>query len=421
MPSEALIALTPSAEERRLLDGLDDAEAAMIARVKAWARINSGSANRDGLDRMRAALEEAFADLGGEMETVALPPSEVVEPDGSFREVEHAPALRVRMRPEAPLQIALTGHYDTVFPADSDFQDVREIDADTLGGPGVADMKGGLIVMREALLTLERSPEARNLGWEILISPDEEIGSPGSRSALAELGARAHAGMTYEPALADGSLAGARKGSGIYALVARGRAAHAGRAHHEGRNALAAAARFAADVDALNGVREGVTFNVAKIEGGGAANIVPDLGICRFNVRMPTDEDRAWVEAEIARLAGEANARDGITAELNGGVTRPPKPMAPANRRLFEFTRAAGAALGLDIAWRDTGGVCEGNNLWAAGCPNVDTLGVRGAGIHSPDEIVKLSSFVERGRLSALMLMGMARGAFDVRALREAA
>lgn len=413
------ISVTPTPDERRLLDRVADAESAMIATVKSWARINSGSANRDGLERMRAELAGAFEELGGTVEEVALPPGEVVEPDGAARRVAYAPSLRVRKRPEAPIQVALTGHYDTVFPADSDFQDVHEIDADRLGGPGVADMKGGLLVMREALVTLERSPHAQALGWEALISPDEEIGSPGSRVPLAELGARAHVGMTYEPALADGSLAGARKGSGNFTLIARGRSAHAGRAHHLGRNALAAAARFAADLDALNGARDGVTVNVAKIEGGGAVNIVPDLGICRFNVRMPSEDDQAWIEAEITRLAAEAGARDGITAEIKGGITRPPKPMSAANGAVFGFTRAAGAALGVDIFWTDTGGVCEGNNLWAAGCPNVDTLGVRGGGIHSAGEFVVLSSFVERARLSALMLMAMARGAFDPRALRE--
>jgi glutamate carboxypeptidase len=412
-------AFAPTADERRILDALADAESAMIGTVKDWARINSGSANRDGLERMRRLIAEAFAELGGVQQTVALPPSEVVEPDGSKHRAEHAPALRVRMRPDAPVQVALTGHSDTVFPPESAFQTVRQTDADRLEGPGVADMKGGILVMREALLALERSPHAKKLGWEVLISPDEEIGSPGSRVPLAELGARAHVGMTYEPALPDGALAGARKGSGNFALIVRGRSAHAGREHQLGRNAIAAAARFAAALDALNGFRDGVTVNVAKIDGGGPVNVVPDLAICRFNVRLPTDADRTWAETEIARLVEEVRAQEGVRAELTGGVTRGPKPMAPANLALFEFTRAAGATLGLEIAWRDTGGVCEGNNLWAAGCPNVDTLGVRGGGVHSTGEYVVLSSFLEKSRLSALMLMKMASGEFDARSLRE--
>jgi glutamate carboxypeptidase len=325
----------------------------------------------------------------------------------------------VRKRPEALVQVALTGHYDTVFPVDSPFQSVRPLDSMRLEGPGVADMKGGLIVMREALLAFEQSPGANKLGWEVLISPDEEIGSPGSRVPLAELGARAHVGLTYEPALADGSLAGARKGSAVFTLIIRGRAAHAGRDHQLGRNAITAAARFAAALDALNGARDGVTINVAKIDGGGPVNIVPELAICRFNVRAPTPEDMADIEGEIARLAAEAGAADGITVELKGGVTRAPKPMAKPNAALFAFTRDVGAALDLPLSWTDTGGVCEGNNLWAAGCPNVDTLGVCGGRVHSTQEFVVLPSFVERSRLSALMLMKMASGAFDMRSLRD--
>jgi glutamate carboxypeptidase len=420
------VSIAPTPDESRLLDRIADREADMLARTIAWAKINSGSANRDGLERMAAAIaqsfSEGFADQGGlggaVVEEIALPPGETVAADGSVQPVEYAPAVRVRMRPEAPIQVALTGHSDTVHPADGPFQDVRRLGEGRIEGPGVADMKGGLVVMLEALAVLERSEHKDRLGWEALISPDEEIGSPGSRAALAELGARAHVGMTYEPALSDGALAGARKGSGNYAVILRGRSAHAGREHHLGRNAIAAAARLAAGLDALNGARAGVTVNVAKIDGGGPVNVVPDLGICRFNVRMPDEDSRAWVEAEIARLVAAARAEPDIAVELKGGITRPPKPMAPANARVFELARAAGAALGLELSWRDTGGVCEGNNLWGAGCPNVDTLGVRGGGVHSSEEWLTIASLVERARLSALMLMAMARGAVDVRGFR---
>jgi len=321
--------------------------------------------------------------------------------------------MKVSKRPDAPVRIVLTGHHDTVFPKGCGFEDWRLTDEDTINGPGVADMKGGLLVMLHALLALERSPWRDQIGYDVLVSPDEEIGSLGSGPVLAGLGAKAHVGMTYEPALADGSLAGARKGSGNFSLRCLGKAAHAGREHHLGRNAIVAAAEFANRLDALNAQREQVTFNVSRIDGGGAPNVVPDLGICRFNVRVKTEEDAAWAKAEIAALVQAANTRDGITADLHGGFTRPPKPMSPANQRMFEWTRTAGSAIGLDISWNDTGGVCEGNNLWASGCPNVDTLGVCGADIHSDREIAKLSSFAERARLSAVMLMAFARGRFD--------
>jgi glutamate carboxypeptidase len=389
--------------------------------VKTWSRINSGSRNADGLEAMRKALGEAFAELDGEVSAVELQPSTTVELDGEVREVAYTPSMKVSKRPDAPVRIVLTGHHDTVFPKGCGFEDWRLTDADTLNGPGVADMKGGLLVMLHGLLALERSPWRDKVGYDVLVSPDEEIGSLGSGPVLAELGAKAHVGMTYEPALADGSLAGARKGSGNFSLRCRGKAAHAGREHHLGRNAIVAAADFARRLDALNGAREHVTFNVSRIDGGGAPNVVPDLGICRFNVRVKTEEDAVWAKAEIEKLVQLAGRRDGITADLHGGFTRPPKPMSPANRRMFEWTRTAGSAIGLDIKWNDTGGVCEGNNLWATGCPNVDTLGVRGSDIHSDREIAKLSSFAERARLSAVMLMAFARGHFDAAEARALA
>jgi glutamate carboxypeptidase len=400
-------------EERDILDFVDSRADHMITTVKDWSRINSGSRNGDGLEQMRKVLSDAFAELEGEVSAVELEPSTTVELDGEVRDVPYTPSMKVSKRPDAPVRIVLTGHHDTVFPKGCGFEDWRLTDADTINGPGVADMKGGLLVMLHGLLALERSPWRDQIGYDVLVSPDEEIGSLGSGPVLAALGAKAHVGMTYEPALADGSLAGARKGSGNFSLRCLGKAAHAGREHHLGRNAIVAAAEFANRLDALNAKREQVTFNVSRIDGGGAPNVVPELGICRFNVRVKTEEDAAWAKAEIAALVQAANTRDGITADLHGGFTRPPKPMSPANQRMFEWTRTAGSAIGLDISWNDTGGVCEGNNLWASGCPNVDTLGVCGADIHSDRERAKLSSFAERARLSAVMLMAFARGRFD--------
>jgi glutamate carboxypeptidase len=408
-------------EEGAVLDWVEGRAGDMVDMVRDWAGVNSGSRNAVGLEIMRSKIEDAFGALGAEITPVDLAPSETVEADGTIRQIGYTPAVHVRQRPDAPVRIVLTGHHDTVFPADSHFQAVAEIDSDTLNGPGVADMKGGLIVMLHGLMALERSPWAEQVGYDVLISPDEEIGSLGSAPKIMELGAKADVGMTYEPALADGSLAGARKGSGNFSLRVTGRAAHAGREHHLGRNAIAAAAEFAAKLDRLNGRRERVTSIGSRIDGGGAPNVGPDMAVARFNIRVGDEADADWALGELKPLVAETGARDGIEASLHGGFTRPPKPMTPANQQMFVWTRAAGAAIGLDIVWADTGGVCEGNNLWASGCPNVDTLGVRGAHIHSDRELVKLSSFPERAKLSALMLMKFAQGHFDAKAARALA
>ncbi len=410
-----------SSEERSRLDHIATLQNAMVERVQTWSKINSGSHNREGIDAMRSVLRTAFEPLGGEIADRDLKIGQYVTAAGKQTDVDYAPALEVTVRPNAPIQIVLTGHYDTVFPKDFHFQAPKWLDDETLNGPGVADMKGGIIVMLEALKALEQHSARDNVGYTVLLSPDEEIGSPGSAPRLAILGRKSHIGLTFEPALADGSLAGARKGSGNFAVIIKGRAAHAGREHHLGRNAITAMARFAVRLDELNGQREGVTFNFAKLDGGGATNIVPELAVGRFNVRMIETEDLAWISARIDELVAQTNLEDGITAELTGGFSRPPKPMAPANAQVFDWVKQAGALLGQEIKWAMSGGVCEGNNLWASGCPNVDTLGVRGGDIHSDREFVKVASFTERAQLAALILMKIASGEFNAGMVKDMA
>lgn len=407
--------------EQNLINRLDDEQTHLVSELKSWSAQNSGTQNRSGLERMRAMIGDVFSELPGEISDAALAPGEFVQANGEIKAVEYEPAFELKVRPDAPVQLVLTGHYDTVFPKDYHFQTPEMIDAERMEGPGTADMKGGILVMYNALRTLERSAQAKNIGYTVLISPDEEIGSPGSAPLLAELGKRSHVGLTFEPALADGSMAGARKGSGNFALIVRGKAAHAGREHHLGRNAIAALSEFIMGIEALNGQRDGVTFNIAKIDGGGAPNIVPGLAIGRFNVRIKESEDMAWITSEMDKLVAHLNAKEGISAEMTGGFTRPPKPMAPANAKVFDWVKQAGTLLGQEIKWSPSGGVCEGNNLWASGCPNVDTLGVRGAHIHSDREYMVIPSLTERSRLSAVILMKLASGEFDAIAAKKLA
>lgn len=404
--------------DQAVLDHVAARREAIIDRAVAWSNLNSGSRNAAGLAAVLDALEAEGRRLPASVERVPTRGSTTVGDDGAVRTEAHADALRITARPDAPIQIVLTGHYDTVYPADSRFQAVATRADGALNGPGIADMKGGISVMLAALEAFETHPDRARLGWTVLLSPDEEIGSPASAPLLAELGARGHLGLTYEPALADGTLAGARKGSGNFHLIVTGRAAHAGRAFDEGRNAVAGAAMIAARLHALNGEREGVTVNVAKISGGGALNVVADNAVVRFNVRTPDRASADWITAEIDAIAA-APPFEGLTLHLHGGFTRPPKPMDAAQTALFEAVRDAGALLGQDIAWKPSGGVCEGNNLHAAGLPNIDTLGVRGGDIHSEAEFAWPDSFVERAQLSALILCKVATGEIDAPKLKS--
>ncbi|KQY96742.1 hydrolase [Brevundimonas sp. Root1423] len=390
----------------------------IVGRAIDWAGVNSGSRNTGGLAIMLDRLEAEARYLPAVVERVPTGASTSAGDDGVVRTEVHADALRITARPLAPIQIVLTGHYDTVFPADSSFQTVSTRPDGALNGPGIADMKGGISVMLAALEAFETHPDREQVGWTVLLSPDEEIGSPASAPLLAELGARGHIGMTYEPALADGTLAGARKGSGNYHLIVSGKAAHAGRAFHEGANAVAGAAILATRLHALNGQREGVTVNVAKISGGGALNVVADNAIVRFNVRVPDKAASDWIEAAVRDIASDLPF-PGLVLHLLGGMTRAPKPMDASQTALFEAVRDTGALLGQTIAWKPSGGVCEGNNLHAAGLPNIDTLGVLGGDIHSGQEFAWPASFVERAQLSALILCKIASSEIDALKLKS--
>lgn len=397
------------------LDWLDEQQDDMIATVKAWSEINSGSYHTEGLARMADVLAKAIAPLDGQLTRMDLAPIEEVASDGSKKRVPLGQCLHFVKRPEATRKVLLTGHYDTVFPKNSHFQTTKMLDDNTLNGPGVADMKGGILVMLYALQALEKSNLAGNLGYEIIFNPDEEIGSFGSAPILADRAKHADFGMTFEPALADGTLAGARKGSGNFVFVVRGLAAHAGRDFDKGRNAIWHLSRLIAALYDLNGQRGGVTINPGVIEGGSALNVVPDLAICRFNIRTATLDEVAWVEAELENLIERFNMDEGFSVELSGHFNRPPKELSPKNLQLFNMLKACGADLGIDVQWKATGGCCDGNNLAAAGLPNIDTLGVRGGLIHSDQEFALQDSFAERAKLSALLLLKYAAGDFDLR------
>lgn len=403
--------------DQAVLDHVAARADALVSRAVAWSNVNSGSRNMAGLEAVLGALESEARRLPAEVERVPTAPIVTVADDGRVVEEQTTAALRIVARPSAPVQVVLTGHYDTVFPATDPFQAVTVRPDGALNGPGLADMKGGISVMLGALDAFETHPEKDAVGWTVLLSPDEEIGSPASAPLLADLGARGHVGLTYEPALPDGSLAGERKGSANFHLAVHGRAAHAGRAFEEGRNAVAGAAIIAARLHALNGRRAGVTVNVARISGGAALNVVADHAVVRFNCRVPDAQSAAWVDGAVREIAGDAPF-EGLTTHLHGGFTRPPKPMDRAQTALAAAVAEAGADLGQPIRFAPSGGVCEGNNLHAAGLPNIDTLGVVGGAIHSSEEFAWPDSFGARAQLSALILCRLASGAIDALALK---
>jgi glutamate carboxypeptidase len=375
----------------------------LSALLRRWSEINSGSDNLAGLERMLAALRAAFH--------AALPSASIEEvplPGTTAR------ALRLRLRPQAPLRILCNGHYDTVYEATHAFQKTTLLDPDTLSGPGVTDMKGGLVVMLATLRAFEKTPAAAALGFEILITPDEEIGSRASLDAINVSARRNHFGLVFEPARAGGEIVRSRKGTGVFTVTCHGRAAH-GAQPEAGRNAIAALAEFLVAAHRVPGELPGTMLNIGVIRGGGVINIVPDLAVAELHARITRIEQRDTLAARLETLAAPINAREGYRITIEAAFDRPPKECGPVEESAFAALQTAAAGLGLPpLAWVDTGGGSDGNLLSAAGLPNLDGIGIIGNHLHSEREYCILSSITSRAQLNALFLHRLATGEYQL-------
>ncbi len=397
-----------SPQETALIEAVDPAP--MLEQVQAWSAVNTGTGNLVGLKVQAGMLADAFSQLPGGVGLTDAAPITAVGADGVERELENGQHLMVRVRPEAQRRFLLTGHMDTVFPVGHPFQAQKWLDAETLNGPGVADMKGGIAVIIAALKAFEGSEGADQVGYDVMINSDEETGSLSSAALIAELARGKAAALTYEPsALPDGTLAGARGGSGNWSLTVRGKSAHAGRNPQDGRNAIIAAAALALGLKDLQ--REGLSVNPSRIDGGSATNVVPDLAVLRFNIRPRNLALAEAFETGLADLIARVEAEHEVSVHRHGGISRQPKPIDARAERLFGIVEECSALLGSPISRIASGGVCDGNNIAACGIPVVDTMGVRGGAIHSSDEFLIVPSLAERARLSALVLHRLSTGA----------
>ena len=393
-------------EDERAVVGFARAQP-MLQQVERWAAINSGTRNLAGLADVGALLAEAFSVLPTKVALIEGDSAESVGSDGSVTILPRGRHLQLKVRPEAPVQLLLTGHMDTVYPVDHSFQTLTMRSDGTLNGPGVADMKGGLAVMLAALTAIETNPIAERVGYEVIINSDEETGSFSSSQLIRQAALGKLAALTYEPALPDGTLAGARGGTGNFSIVVTGRSAHAGRNPDDGRNAIVAAADLAVRLHAARGV--GLAVNPARIEGGGPNNVIPDHAVLRINFRPADHAAIARAQTLLDTTIAAVTADHDVTIALHGSFNRPPKPIDAGAAKLFDLVKRCGAELGLDIGWRATGGVCDGNTIAACGVPVVDTMGARGGAIHSPDEFLIVESLPERAALSALTILRIAK------------
>lgn len=392
------------------LNQLEKKYTEMVDTLVKWASINSGSYHLEGLQNMLQTLKQDFSILPStSTEVLPLPTITHYADNGSTLQIPLGQALRLRKKVKGKINIFFNGHMDTVYGKDDPFQTCTFISDYRLQGPGVTDMKGGLVVLLFALTVFELTPWAEAIDWEILLTPDEEIGSPGSSLLFEEAAKNHHFGLIFEPSN-DGQLIRARKGVGEFVFISKGKSAHAGRAFNEGINAILPLAELILELNKLNQTFPNCIFNVGKITGGGATNVVPEHAMARLSIRYTNTEDADMISKTLEGLVKYSNENHSTKIEMQGGFNRPPKVATKATESLFKVIQSCGKEIGLELDWHDSGGASDGNLLSAAGLPNIDNLGVRGDKIHSPNEFIELGSLVERSQLTLLLLMKLATG-----------
>jgi glutamate carboxypeptidase len=379
-----------------------------------WAGINSHTFNQSGLAIMADELTKAFSALCDSAKQIEIGSYSFLDESGEVCEYPLGKALIFQKYPQAAKQALLVCHCDTVYPVDHSFQKIKIIDDNTINGPGITDAKGGIVIMLKALHALEASPSAEKMGWTVIINPDEEIGSPSSSPLLKEYAQQNQLGLVFEPCLHNGRLIGSRKGSANFTILAKGKAAHAGRNIDEGKNAINALALCIPRISALHTQREGLTVNAGTIKGGTARNVVAEKAIMEFNIRFQNEEDYTFVQQQIKSITAKVSKQTGVNVLCEGALSAVPKPLTDKTLKLLKHIQSCGNGIGLGLQWEDSGGVCDGNRLQSAGLPTVDTLGAQGGNIHSSEEYLLVDSLVQRTKLTALTLLKWANEEWDI-------
>ena len=403
--------VTLSATEQRLCGIIDARADALLEDLKRHVEIATGPGGDAGLDEAREIFTGRLQALGARVDLVPGDPKPDWLIGGDHK--GGVPSAAVCTRPASdgtPPTVLIAGHLDTVHDAASGFRGLNIApDGKTATGPGCVDMKGGLVI---ALAALESLQEAGLDGeWTFILTSDEETGAFHSARALREQAARHEFGLVLEPALAGGELAIERMGSGQFMLEARGKAAHVGRAFTEGVSAVTALAKAIVAVGEMPEPDQGRILNIGPLTGGTATNAVPDLARAWGNCRFTTQQDAA----HIARMLDDLQTPDdqlpsvGVVHVFN----RPAKPLIDETEALALQARAVAEDLGQKLPFAATGGVCDGNILQDAGLATIDTLGVRGGGLHTSSEWIELPSLVERCKLLAVLIHRLSSDAPD--------
>lgn len=299
--------------------------------------------------------------------------------------------------------IMLIGHADTVFERGTVLNRPYKVKGDKIFGPGVSDMKAGLVTIIYALKALEIMKFANYKEVIVVIGGDEEIGSPTSKEIYEQEASKADACFVFEPGRSDGSLVSARKGVGSFKLSIIGKAAHAGDSPENGASAIKELAHKILALEALNDVYHGVTLTVGVVHGGSRSNIIPDKAEADIDVRLPDLETANEIINKIREIAQVAiDSR--VEIILDGELNRPPMVKTLDTERLLNIVKDAGSLLGMEIKDTTTGGASDGNFVAALGVPVLDGMGPAGGNFHRFDEFIYKESLLQKTKLTAISL-----------------
>jgi len=401
------------AEDVELRVAIEDRQADMEALLADWVGRNTGSWNVAGLEAFAPLVGAELASLG--FQVTLVPPAPLEYPDRKDARIgpiviAERPAL---VDPERARRFLLLGHMDTVFEADSPFQALREDPDDPARalGPGVSDMKGGLVVLVHALRALAESGDLSRFDVTVLLNPDEELGSLGSRPWIEERARKAQLGFVFEAAREGGEMVRSSGGVGQFYLTVSGVSAHASSSATEGHSAIVALARKVLAIESVTDYDRGVLLNVGVIAGGTKRNVVPDHASAWIDLRY---DDPAVGEEAHRKLEEIARTVDvpGTHAELWGKLHRPPKGATPQVDELLALHRRVTRELGYGAPDPvHSTGVTDGSLTAAVGLPTLDSMGVRGGRAHTDREFVVKKSLSERAAIAAILLRRLSRAA----------
>jgi glutamate carboxypeptidase len=376
--------------EQKMTDYIASREQDWIDLLRELVNCDSGTYNKDEADRASGILAKAIGDLGFEVEQV---PQE-----------KYGAHVVARKKGTGDRSLLFVGHFDTVFPEGTVAKRPFTIDGDRATGPGVYDMKGGLVVL---LATLSALKEANAKVWNevnltVIFNSDEEILSPTSSPLIEAEAKKADTSCILEPARPGGEYTFQRKGAGLYKMTVHGRAAHSGGAPEKGRSAVEELSQKIIRLHEMINFDTGTTVNVGVIRGGLRPNVVAEQAEAEFDLRVYTHAEREKAEARFQEIIDMQFVPD-TTTEWSGGMMFPPVEYSERNEKLFGVVKDAGKKLGLDLPSIVTGGGSDGN-VTGQHTLLMDGMGVEGDGAHSDREFIVLSSVVRRAQVLALFL-----------------